>query len=327
MTARIHHYVPQLYLKGFCRDPKCEQLFVIDGVEKRAFTTRPRNVAAERDFNRVDLEGVPPDALEVAFNAFETEAAAAIERTRQRRHFRDAEDRSVILNLIGLMAIRNPRWRGKMKDFHQEVMMRMMQTALATPERWASQVARAKAAGYIDPDADADAHYETIKARVDGGHYRFQFPREKHIALELSTFDKLLPFLFHREWTLLRAQSDTGCFKTSDHPVCLTWTDRELHGGFYPPGFGVGKTAVLVPLTSDLALLGTFEGHGQEYDADIIAVAECNAMIIGYAERQVYAAEPDFPYLRQAPVPFARGDELLAHGEFDRPRPKQGKTN
>src|SRR5262249_54981456 len=118
MTARIHHYVPQLYLNSFCCDLKREQLFVIDAVEKQSFQTRPRNVAAERDFNRVDIDGLPPDALEVAFNAFETEVAASIERTSERRHLRDADDRSAILNLIGLMAIRNPRWRGKMKDFH-----------------------------------------------------------------------------------------------------------------------------------------------------------------------------------------------------------------
>jgi len=207
-----------------------EKLFVIDAIKKCAFTTRPRNVAAERDFNRVDIDGIPPDALEIAFGAFETEVSAAIERTCQRRHFRDPDDRSAILNLIGLMAIRNPRWRGKMKDFHHEVMTRTMQIALGTRERWAAQIEQAKAAGYVDPDADADAHYETIKARVDGGHHRFEFPREKHIALELSTFDKILPLLFHRKWTLLRAEADAGRFITSDHPVCLTWTDRELHG-------------------------------------------------------------------------------------------------
>ena len=82
MTAHIHHSVPQLYLRGFCRDQKREKLFVIDGVEKRAFTTRPRNVAAERDFNRVDIVGLPPDTLEVAFNAFETEVAAARRQLR-----------------------------------------------------------------------------------------------------------------------------------------------------------------------------------------------------------------------------------------------------
>jgi hypothetical protein len=225
------------------------------------------------------------------------------------------------------MAIRNPRWRGKMKDFHHEVMTRMMQTALATRERWASQVAQAKAARYIDPDADADAHYETIKARVDGGHYRFQFPREKHIALELSTFDKVLPLLFHRKWTLLRAQDDAGCFITSDHPVCLTWTDRELNGGFYGPGFGLGKTAVLAPLTKDLALFGTFEGEEREYDGDIIEVAECNAMIIGYAERQVYAAEPDFPYLRQGPMPLARAMTCSQMARLSVPGPTSSKAD
>jgi hypothetical protein len=68
-------------------------------------------------------------------------------------------------------------------------------------------------------------------------------------------------------------------------------------------------------------LVGTFEGTDRDVDADILTVAECNAVVIGFAERQVYAAERDFPYLRNAgPMPLARGDELIADGSFVRPR-------
>jgi hypothetical protein len=231
MTARIHHYVPQLYLKGFCADAKRRRLFVVDGIEKRAFATRPRNVAAERDFNRVDLKGIEPDAVEAGFNAFETEVGAAIERVRKAQSFRNEPDRAAILNLVGLMALRNPRLRGTMHDFHHEVMKRMMQLALETPERWAGQVAQLKKAGYVDPTIDGEAEYETVKTRVEGGHYRFGIPKEMQIALELSAFEKVLPYILHRKWTLLRAAPDAGTFITSDHPVCLTWTDPKLGGG------------------------------------------------------------------------------------------------
>jgi Protein of unknown function (DUF4238) len=108
MTARIHHYVPKLYLRGFCCDGKRRKVHVLDGIAKRAFVTNVDNVAAERDFNRVELGGIPADKLEVGFNAFETEVAAAIERTVERSTFRNAGDRSLILNLIGLMACDRP---------------------------------------------------------------------------------------------------------------------------------------------------------------------------------------------------------------------------
>lgn len=56
------------------------RLHVIDGLEKKAFLANPRNVAAERDFNRVDVEGVAPDKFEVGLNAFESEVSAAIKK-------------------------------------------------------------------------------------------------------------------------------------------------------------------------------------------------------------------------------------------------------
>jgi uncharacterized protein DUF4238 len=72
MTARQHHYVPQCYLKGFVRDRDQPKLFVVDLKERRTFTTNPKNVAVERDFHAVDVEGMPPDAFENDMSKFET---------------------------------------------------------------------------------------------------------------------------------------------------------------------------------------------------------------------------------------------------------------
>lgn len=158
---------------------------------------------------------------------------------RQNQNFGDPDDRKSILNLVGLMAVRNPRHRLRLNEFNGRVSKRMLGLALETPERWEQQVSQAKAAGYIAQDVPAGAHYETIKARLEEGQYDIVMPRERHIALELMTHEKILPYLFGRRWTLFSAQPDAGTFITSDHPVCLTWADPDLGGGFYPPGFGL----------------------------------------------------------------------------------------
>ena len=111
-----------------------QRINVIDGIEKRVFVANTQNVAAERDFNRLELDGVAPDRLEVGFNAFETEVAAAIDRTCKQKTFTDAGDRALILNLIGLMALRNPRQRRNVDDFQARVAKMMMDLALETPE-------------------------------------------------------------------------------------------------------------------------------------------------------------------------------------------------
>src|SRR5262245_12099696 len=94
MTARIHPYVPKLYLRGFSCNRRQRKVCVVDGIEPTVFACIP-NVAAERDFNRIDLVGIDPDKLEADLSEFETKAAAAITRTRRAANFQVPVDRTL----------------------------------------------------------------------------------------------------------------------------------------------------------------------------------------------------------------------------------------
>src|SRR5271167_3355666 len=161
MTARKHHYVPQCYLKGFTRDRDDPKLFVIDGKERRCFRTSPANVAAERDFHTINAEGFPPDALENAFSGFESDLSQALDRIIASRSIANENDRTLLLNLIGLFAVKSPRHRESVRSVHEQMLKRMLLLATATPERWKSQIRQAKATGVLGDDDDTD--YETIK--------------------------------------------------------------------------------------------------------------------------------------------------------------------
>jgi hypothetical protein len=79
MVARRHHYVPQYYLKGFSVPRKGKpQVSVFDREERKSFQTATANVAAEKDFNRVEIAGQSPDVFENAMAQFEGEAAPAL---------------------------------------------------------------------------------------------------------------------------------------------------------------------------------------------------------------------------------------------------------
>jgi hypothetical protein len=93
MTARRHHYHPQCYLKGFTQNRNKPKLFVTDVVEKKTFYAHPRKIAAERDFNRVDVPGQAPDAVGQGMSKFEGELAPALERIIASRSIDNTEDR------------------------------------------------------------------------------------------------------------------------------------------------------------------------------------------------------------------------------------------
>src|SRR5579862_1728781 len=129
MTAHGHHFISRCYLKGFAvprRKTGHFQVQVYDRETRKVFTTAIENVGKERDFNTVHFEGVEPDALEAGLARFEGELAPALERTLAASTFTSDDDQAFVLNLVGLFALRNPRWRERMRKFREDVAVRTM---------------------------------------------------------------------------------------------------------------------------------------------------------------------------------------------------------
>ncbi|WP_146030267.1 DUF4238 domain-containing protein [Methylocella silvestris] len=309
MTARQHHYVPQCYLKGFVSNREKPRLFAVDFKERRIFSPNPKNVAAERDFHTIDVEGRPPDALENAFSGFETELDQALKRIISARSIKNENDRALIFNLIGLMATKNPRLRENFRAAHERTAKMMMDLAAATPEGWAYQVRRAKEDGFLPADADAD--YEKMREFLNRDDFRIETETSMHLQMELQTFDKILPLIFSRRWMLFRTPPNAPGFITSDHPMCIMWSDPARRG-IYPTGLGLRNTQLLFPISNELAIIGSFEiDDGDEVDADESLIAQINGNIILHSMTQVYGRDGNFPYMMNHHTKVMRGAGLL----------------
>jgi hypothetical protein len=303
-------------LKGFVRNRDNPKLFVIDGKERRSFCTAPENVAAERDFHRIEADGYEPDALENSLAGFETEVSHALRRIISARSIKDENDRSYLLNLMALLSVKNPLQRENIRGFHEQVLKRILDLATATPERWASQVRRAKADGSIPPDADTD--YAGMRAFVKADQYKIKLRTGRHLQLELKSFETVLPFFFRRHWVLLKAPRRQTGFVTTDHPVCLMWSDPAARGRFHGPGHGLLGTQVLFPISNDLAVMGAFEAYDDEMNIEPLLIAQINATLILYA-RQTYARDGHFLYKMEHNSRIMRGFELLEDQAKSRP--------
>jgi len=316
MTARQHHYVPQCYLKGFVANREKPKLFVVDAKERRSFSTSPANVAVERDFHRIDIDGLAPDALENAFSKFEADLDQALKRIVTVRSIKDDNDRTLVFNLIGLMATKNPRLRESFRVACEHTAKIIMDLATSTPERWASQVRRAQKDSFIAVDADTD--YKKMRDFVEREEYKVKTMTSMHLHMELQTFDKILPFIFNRKWILFRAPPKTTGFVTSDHPMCLMWSDLAQCGGPYPPGLGLRRTELLFPISNELVIIGAFEIENDEIDADDLLIAQINGSIILHSMRQIYARDSEFLYKMEHNVDIMRGASLLDDQFFSR---------
>jgi hypothetical protein len=285
-TARAHHFVPRCYLNNFTI---ANRITVVDLTNGRIFSTNPKNVAQERDFNRIESDELEPDALEKAYGAFEGEVAPILKRLAGGASCSE-DDLSYVLNLITLLAIRNPRFRERFGEFQDNVRRQIMSLQTSTKERWDSQLAKAKAAGYME--GIKEVPYEEIRASVVNRDFRFVTTTSEHARVELNAFDKLLHVLAQRRWRCLRAEPNSGGFITSDHPVCLFWNKPPR--GFAPLGYGLTGTTVTFPVSPLLALEGRVGGPADDLVLDVFSVGLFNRRMIENAHRQIYAANDKF---------------------------------
>ncbi|HET7832845.1 MAG TPA: DUF4238 domain-containing protein [Gallionella sp.] len=287
--ARRHHYLPQAYLAAFTSTGlKDGQFYVFDVKTCREFRTSPANVAAQRDFNRIDIEGHAPDAIENALAPFEGEAVAAIRRVIESQKFPDDHDWNLILNLLGLIAVRNPKLRGSFNRSRERVLRHIADLLVSNKRVWDHHVEKVREAG---ENIAETVSFEDARRFVKEGKYRLEFHPEGNLRVEFNALDQLLPLLGQRIWSLLVAPAGGPEFICSDHPVTLVWKN----GRSGPIGFGLKETEVFFPLGRRIGFYGVFEtplkpvvychpGH----------VATMNRHIAWNSERHVYSAQEHF---------------------------------
>ncbi|SAK53330.1 hypothetical protein AWB82_01801 [Caballeronia glebae] len=302
--ARRHHYVPQCYLKRFTSTgSKKAQIFVLDAQTQRSFVTTPQNVAAERDFNRIELDGEDPNLIESSYAEFEARVAPALVRTDARGSFTDDADKALILELVAILAVRNPGRREAMRRFQEETHRRMMELLVADQGRWETRRQRAMDAGFVDEN---NVTFEQARDFVERGDFTIEVPTTTHVQQELRSLTVVYNLLQDRSWVVLRAAPESGGFVTSDHPVTLFWNDPEIEGVFFPPGFGHRDTSVFCPISKNLAIRGCFDDREGTADMPAEIVAAINQRTIFCAGRQVYAENERFRFIDQ--------DGVLRHG-------------
>jgi hypothetical protein len=295
MTSRHHHYLSQCYLKGFTNGwSKNSRLVVIDTKQRKYFETIPRNVGGLKDFNRIDVPGTDPNAIEDALSRFESTAVTALKKVNDGAPF-EGDARNTILNLIALLAIRSPERREQWRRFRAEVVEKAMDLALSSREIWESQL---KGMRTSEGQTEYKSDYEEVRRFFDSKEYTITVSREHHIRTELLGMETILPLLDHRNWIVIRTSEDSGPFVTSDHPVILIWNNPDTIPPFYrgSPGFGMKTTQVYFPLSQNTAIVGEFEGRTGDIIGTRDLISALNSRLIHFAYKQIYAPKLGFTF-------------------------------
>lgn len=288
-TARRHHYLPQSYLALFTdKGTKQGQFFVLEVESGRTFRTSPINVAVELDFNRIDIDGHPPDVIENALAPLEQEAVQAIANAVATEEFPIDDDYSSILNLICLIAVRNPFFRKSFNRAREQTIYQLCDLLVSDKRLWEHHVRKAREDGEKIPDS---ASFEEMKRFIEEQEFEIEFRPEDNLRVELNSFDNILPILGERTWSLIIAPTDGPEFICSDHPVAIDWK----FGRQGPIGLALRETEVFFPLSRRAGFYGTFEDPLQKVvHAKPGNVATMNRRVAFNAERHVFSPLESF---------------------------------
>ena len=183
-VARRHHYVPQSYLAFFTEsEDKNGSFYALDRKTGKSFPTSPLNVANIRDFNRIDVVGQRPDALESKFGEIEGKASEAIFWISQNRVFPNSEHWEYVINLIVLLLTRNPKER--------EIYDALWIKAYGEDDHQASRKGRSK--------GSPNSYFEAVS----------------------YTSTQIFNCVAHRYWSIMISEDDHPEFISCDHPVVL----------------------------------------------------------------------------------------------------------
>jgi hypothetical protein len=310
-----HHYVPQCYLRQFAtKKGKAFQVSVFDRVERRSFKSNVKDVACQNYFNRIHLDGMSANQLESAMSEFETGLAEALVRINETSTLKNDDDKSYLITLIGLAALRNPDMRKNIRGIADGFGRMHIAARLQSQAAYDASVAEAKAEGTL-PD-DYGVTFEEMKAAFEDGDFKIALDNNALISLEFQLLDHTIPLLHKRGWHLLRAPEGSGGFITSDRPFCLMWEDPAMREGPLAPGLAMMGTDIYFPISPTLAVVGSFNVGNTVEDATEETVAVCNTTMPDGADRQVYSPDHNFKYARTRDEEPRTGNQLISDKRF-----------
>jgi len=307
--ARRHHWIPESYLGLFSREGKTgSQVFVVDCVERKSFWTSTDNVCVKRDFNRIESPDLDPNELETRLAQFESNSVNALRQIGTGRATTIGQEWLYGLNLMGLIASRNPTTRQQLTRAAERVTLELLRKSLESKEDWEATIADITATGALDPGSPVD--FERHRDFVESGEFSMTFHQNFLILKELQAVTAVIEMLERRTWSLLEAPADSGGFLTTDRPVCVFPTDGSTPTA--PTRLDDPRNSVVFPVSPRLLAYGC--AHGRQYASDVTrrAVARFNLALLRFSTGRVFGPHERFEFGSSKPeLPLVVGSDVL----------------
>lgn len=239
--AKLHHTVPQFYLRGFATD--IERITTVRLPGDKRYTSRIRNTAATNRFYSIDGHPDGADVFEKALSQLEGDAASVIRAIDGGTWPLSEEQREILTTFMAVQHLRGPDHRRTIEYLAAQMTRLQVQvTGRDNVKQWVE-----KRYGVEVDDDEAETLWQ--QATQPSGPPITIAPIA-HIEQIIDGAGGLLPYIVSRPWKLVRFKRRS--LITCDSPVALVPDPNE------EPWRGVGFAmawGITFPLTRKLGLI------------------------------------------------------------------------
>jgi hypothetical protein len=257
------HYVTQEYLRGFSSSPDQPFIWMFDKIRRKWSHAAIDKVAQERDYYPPDIEGRLTREVELPGHQ-------ALNRLRSRQPLA-ANDRGAFAYYLAVLVMRVPTKRRKGHDLVPEVLGSTMAKAREEIARIATE--------------DHTVRVEEWLNVVDKIEQQYRLYPPPNVIAQINSpwpSEEVATAIHRMTWRVIDIPRDHFLL-TTDNPV------------FFFDGYGLAtaKSELTFPISSDRALLGSFQGAPGStllLKARPALVKEINRRLASGAERFLFTA-------------------------------------
>ena len=285
--SRRHHYLPQMYLRGFADED--DLLWVFDRQNNTYLHQGVLNTAVKKDFYTVvNPDGQKSDVVETMMaDLVESPMKQIIERLDKRNLNWKKKDREILALFVALLKTRNLAFDKDQNEFAEQLHRWWAKAKHPSTEAVENSLREyQEKTGEDTTHVSAQEMFELIR----DDQYELKNPRQNNIWMMMSVSFKITKAVLGLNWDILSAPNGTS-FLTCDNPFTVIpppFFDDSIQGyGILTPG-----ASTVVPLSSKSAICFFGEGErvrGAVARRDFLRTA--NLVVAANSERFVIARD------------------------------------
>lgn len=278
-----HHYLPEFYLKRFCRD---KSLWVYDAEREEIALRFPETIAIKKRFYSTQGEkGVKEHDPEIFLSEIESKAAPIIDRVDMGGSL-SATDKYFVSLFAALLKCRVPNFERWISDFNDAVGKQFLKTRYSSEQELREHLQELGSDSIDDPNLPTRL-FEDLQEEK----YAVHTPKNWRIGMMFRIAQMVCEEIIQMDWTVLRAPESTS-FVTSDNPFVVIPPDGMAPNWPYTIGVAVAGSKKIIPLTQRVCLLIGDYGDAMHYiECDRKAVRTINRTVADNYERFLMARD------------------------------------